>query len=418
MNKREVISSKMFWLYAVAVFAVLAIFSFAQIGARNSVELKQLPIAVVNTSGNQQSKKIISQLEDKFSDSDAQLKLINVKKESSLKQGFTDKKYYGALVIDKDFDKSLTSQQNYLKGLVIQAKTKDVPEQAIAANAQLKTQVQAAKTMTQTLPTQAKIRVITNQGMNAQASSVVTTALPKIANALSQGMSQKIQGVLKENNVTLSTAQWQVINAPIKVTTQTKNKLPNKSVSGMAPMLLVVLSWLSALISSIMLWREHKKRAENGRFNLSTINSQMITGFVISIVASLSIYFFAHVLFDVPVPDTGSFLLIVTFNIFIFYLIQTCILNWAGFAGWPVLILVMLLSMGVISYPKEMLSPLFLNGIYSWTPLRFTMDWFTNNLYIHGSSVTSTTDFTVLISIGAIALVLIYLSSLLKRKEK
>lgn len=51
----KVISSKMFWLYAVAVFAVLAIFSFAQIGARNSVELKQLPVAVVNASGDQQS---------------------------------------------------------------------------------------------------------------------------------------------------------------------------------------------------------------------------------------------------------------------------------------------------------------------------------------------------------------------------
>lgn len=69
----KVISSKMFWLYAVAIFAVLAIFSFAQIGARNSVELKQLPVAVVNASGDQQSKKIVSQLKDKFSDSDANL---------------------------------------------------------------------------------------------------------------------------------------------------------------------------------------------------------------------------------------------------------------------------------------------------------------------------------------------------------
>ena len=76
--------------------------------------------------------------------------MINVKKESSLKQGFTDKKYYEALVIDKGFDKSLTSQQNYLKGLVIQSKTKDMPEQAIAANDQLKAQVQAAKSMTET----------------------------------------------------------------------------------------------------------------------------------------------------------------------------------------------------------------------------------------------------------------------------
>lgn len=344
--------------------------------------------------------------------------MINVKKESSLKQGFTDKKYYGALVIDKDFDKSLTSQQNYLKGLVIQSKTKDMPEQAIAANDQLKAQVQAAKSMTQTLPSQAKIRVIANQGMNSQGSSVVTTALPKISNALSDGMSQKMQGALKENNVTLSTAQWQVINDPIKVSTQTKNKLPNKSVSGMAPMLLVVLSWLSSLIASILLWREHKKHAENGRFTLSTINSQMITGIVISAVASLTIYFFAHTLFDVPVPDTGSFLLLLLFNIFVFYLLQTCILNWAGFAGWPILILIMLLSMGVVSYPKEMLSPFFLNGIYSWTPLRFAIDLFTNNLYISGSSATSTTDFIVLGSIGAVALVLIYLSSLLKRKEK
>ena len=93
-------------------------------------------------------------------------------------------------------------------------------------------------------------------------------------------------------------------------------------------------------------------------------------------------------------------------------------MNWAGFAGWPILILIMLLSMGVVSYPKEMLSPFFLNGIYSWTPLRFAIDLFTNNLYISGSSATSTTDFIVLGSIGVVAVVLIYLSSLLKRKEK
>ena len=71
--------------------------------------------------------------------------------------------------------------------------------------------------------------------------------------------------------------------------------------------------------------------------------------------------------------------------------------------------------MGVVSYPKEMLSPFFLNGIYSWTPLRFAIDLFTNNLYISGSSAT---DYIVLSSIGVVALVLIYLSSLLKRKEK
>lgn len=103
------------------------------------------------------------------------------------------------------------------------------------------------------------------------------------------------------------------------------------------------------------------------------------------------------------------------FNIFVFYLLQTCILDWTGFIGWP---LIMLFSMGVISYHKEMLTPLYLNGIYSWTPLRFTMDAYTNSLYIHGSSATMSTDFMVLGLIGLGSLILIYLSSLLKRTEK
>lgn len=414
----KVISSKMFWLYAVAVFAVLALFSFAQIGARNSVELKQLPVAIVNNSGDKQSKAIIDKLTDKFDDKDAQIKLINVKKEANLKQGFSDKKYYGALIIDKDFDKNLSTQQDYLKGLVIQAKTKDMPKEALNANPQLKAQAQVADGLTKSLPNQAKVRIIANQGMNTQAASVITAALPKIVDGLSTGMSQKMQSALTENDISLSPAQWQVINTPILSSTQIKNKIPDKSVSGMAPLLLVVLAWMSALISAILLWREHNKRSENGHFNLSLISSQMVTGIVISIIASLSIYFFAHVAFNVPVPDTGSFLLTVGFNVFVFYLLQTFVLNWLGFGGAPIIVIVMLLSMGVLSYPKEMLSPLFLNGIYSWTPLRFSMDMLTNNLYIGGAPASTTTDLLVLTSIGVVSAVLIYLSTFKKSKIK
>lgn len=414
----KVISSKMFWLYGVLVVLLIGFFSFAQVGARNSTKVKQVPVALVNSSNSKQSQQIAKKLQDKFSDADAQIDFITVKHESQLKKGFTDKKYYAAVVIDASFDQNLTEQQNYLKGLIIQKKLENVPAQAQSANPQVKAQSEFAKKVTAQMPGQAKIKVITNQGMNTQAASLLTTALPKIGEGLGNGIATQMQSVLSQNKVSLDASQWKALSQPIAVTTTVKNKIPDKSISGMAPMILIVLSWIGSMIASILLWREHKKHSENGRFNLPLINSQMITGVVIAVISSLSIFFFAHVCFGMPVPDPASFIGLLFFNILVFYLIQTCILDWAGFAGWPLIMIVWLLSAAVVSYPKEMLSPLFRNGVYSWTPMRFSIDMFTNNLYIHGSSITTQTDFIVLGSIGIAAIVLIYLSSLLKRTEK
>lgn len=215
----------------------------------------------------------------------------------------------------------------------------------------------------------------------------------------------------------MNSSEWQTLSNPVKVQTKIKNKIPEKSISGMAPMIIVVLAWISSLIGSMLLWREHKKHSEHHKFSLSLINSQILTGGVLTIIASLSIYFFSAIVFGLPIPDVPSFLGLLVFNVFIFYLLQTCVLNWLGFAGWPLIIVIWLLSAGTISYAPEMLSPLFRQWVYNWTPMRFSMEMFTNNLYIHGSVTTMQTNFLVLSLVGLVALLFIYLSSLLKRKE-
>lgn len=285
-------------------------------------------------------------------------------------------------------------------------------------SAQTKVQAEFAKKAIANLPESGKVTVIINQGMNAQAAQVLTIALPKLMTGLNQGIAKKMQTVIQKNGISLNSSEWQAISNHIQSQMKIKNKIPKKSVSGTAPMIIVVLAWISSLIGSMLLWREHKKHSENNRFSLALINSQIITGAVMTFIASLSIYFFSSVIFGLPITNVSTFLTILGFNIFIFYLLQTCVLDWLGFAGWPLIIIIWLLSAGTISYAPEMLSPLFRQGIYSWTPMRFSMDMFTNNLYIHGTSVTTQTDFVVLSLIGLVALGLIYLSSLLKRKEK
>ncbi|MFT8548832.1 ABC transporter permease [Liquorilactobacillus satsumensis] len=413
----KILKSKSFWLYAVVLVVVVGFFSFAQIASRNSIKVKELPVALVNQADKQASKIIVKQLKNKFSSSDSQIKFIQVASYTALNKGFAAKKYYAALVIDKNFDNQLSLQQNYLKGLIIQEKLNKISNQGTAQVPQIKAQRDFAKKALANLPQAGKIKVIINQGMNAQAAQVLTNALPRLVAGLNQGIAKKIQTAIQQNGIAMNSSEWQTLSNPVKVQTKIKNKIPEKSISGMAPMIIVVLAWISSLIGSMLLWREHKKHSEHHKFSLSLINSQILTGGVLTIIASLSIYFFSAIVFGLPIPDVPSFLGLLVFNVFIFYLLQTCVLNWLGFAGWPLIIVIWLLSAGTISYAPEMLSPLFRQWVYNWTPMRFSMEMFTNNLYIHGSVTTMQTNFLVLSLVGLVALLFIYLSSLLKRKE-
>lgn len=88
------------------------IFSLAFYPAFNS---KQIPIAVVNNDKGldiQGNKVNISKtIEDKLIDSDSDsVKWIKVDKESDIKKGINDYKYYGVAIFNKNFLKNAMSK--------------------------------------------------------------------------------------------------------------------------------------------------------------------------------------------------------------------------------------------------------------------------------------------------------------------
>ena len=404
----DVIRSKRYWLALLLVGAIIGIVSFALIGIRNSVKVKQIPVALVNEDKGILSNKFESKLRKKFNGKDSKIKWV-----SPQKDGFNDQKYYGAFIIRSGFSKELQQQNESLKAQIISQKLttlqkkEELPDSA-------KSQLLQAKFVTQKPVHPAQIKISINQGMNAQVSQLLSQALPQIANTLSSRISAQQQSVLSKNKINLSAKSWDLVSTPISVSTHESNKIEKNTISGTAPMLLVALAWFSALIPSLILWREHTKRSASKFLNATTITSQLITGLVASILSATIGFLFVNVFFNLTIPNPINFIGLMSISIFVFYLIITCVLDWFGFFVYPLVLVVWFLAIAVISYAPEALDPLYRKGIYSWVPMRFSMQTLTNTLYFHNGSSTTMSSLLVLLIFGFVAAILMYSSGYLK----
>ncbi|MCD2257084.1 ABC transporter permease [Lactobacillus sp. CC-MHH1034] len=405
----EVIRSKHYWLVLMLIAVIIGIFSFALIGVRNTTKVRQIPVALINQDKGAFSRKVVRQLRHRFRGHDAKIKWVKAKK-----QGLNNQKYYAAVTIRPGFSQAIAKQNQRVKAQIVAEKltqlqrTNQLP---VAANQQL---IQAQASAQGSVP-QAKIKIAINQGMNAQVAQLLTQALPKLSAQLTQQLTQKRQKLLTQNQVQLSASAWRQLSQPISTSVHTDNKIRKNTISGMAPMLLVALAWFSALIASVLLWREHYRRNGSKALTGKAVTSQLLTGIVASVFLASIGYLFVAGCFKLNVPDPFNFIGLMSVSIFVFYLITTCILDWFGLYGWPIVLLVWFFAIGVLSYAPEMLSTFARNGIYNWVPMRFSMQAITNTLYFHGGSATTASALSVLTIFGTVAAVLMYGSGYCKR---
>lgn len=219
----EMIKGRFFWVYMLIIIAVVGLFSFVQIGPKNNIKLHQVPIALVNadTTGNE-SDQLENQLKNQFESNHSRIKWIKVNKTGELKQGFANKHYYAAVIIKQDFSRNLEMQSKYLKQSIMkqQVSTTNLP-------------TDSQKFVT---PKQGKIEIRINEGMNVAMAQALEQVLPKIGNAISTQLKNKITRVMMVNNLTVPVNIKQILLHPVKTTTVKVNKIPSKSVNGMAPM--------------------------------------------------------------------------------------------------------------------------------------------------------------------------------------
>jgi uncharacterized phage infection (PIP) family protein YhgE len=90
---------------------------------------------------------------------------------------------------------------------------------------------------------------------------------------------------------------------------------------------------------------------------------------------------------DVNIPDTGETFLFMLFTGYMFYLLQNAILNWLGFAGAPLFILLFFFSSPILSFPVEFMSDVTRDWLYSWIPFKYSVEGFRSIFFFGGYNI-------------------------------
>ncbi|MCT4487940.1 YhgE/Pip domain-containing protein [Levilactobacillus parabrevis] len=418
----NVFKRKNIWLGMLAAIIIIGLFAFAQVGARSTVKLHHLPLALVVNDQGKDTKNVVKTLQNESHKKNAEIKWVKVKRTSSLTKGFAERKYYGAVVINSGFTQAINQQTRYLKGKVI-AKKLDVlaaKTPALTETQPFQQQKVVASSLTSKLPEQAKISLYVSQGSNVTAANVLMTALPEMTNRLNQKITNQYNRIATKSGLTLTSREWSSLQTPISATMTKRNSVSTKEISGMAPFLITIFCWLGSLIFSLLNWRDHSKNEMNrsdGRLSITSVTSQLISGIAIATVIAVSIYFFIKVCYSVPVHDPQNFLLLMGFIAFVFYALQSAVLDLLGLKGWPLLLVIWIGSMGVITFIPQMLSPFYHNYVYDITPIRFANDLITNQMYIRDASITGS-SMMALLYLGLASVAVMYGSTLIRKAKK
>lgn len=375
--------NKLFKIGMVGMAFLGFILTIAFMGPTIKTTPKDLPVAlVVNDEGVDQNNKehvdygvqIINEL---TKSGDSPINWVFIKSKEKAIEEMNKKKYYATIVLPENLSLNLTS-------------------------------------ISSENPQQAKIEVIINEGKNYQVANItrqlINDELEKI-NALFQ---TNLLNQLENRNEELTILQVKLLTKPFNVDNKVINEVghntANGNISGMFPQILWLITFLGSMLLFIMI-----KKATKGNITFGSIVTKLIAGFIFSTIASLIITLVATYVLDVNItnlPQTFFFLL---FTGYMFFLLQNAVLNWLGFKGVPLILLLFFFSLPILTMAPELMSTVTYKGIYVWNPMLHGVEVFRSIYFFDGYGVWN--HFGILAIIGVISLLLLFLSTVKSKKN-
>ncbi|MEN1938300.1 ABC transporter permease [Paenibacillus sp. 102] len=383
LTVKQFFKQKMILGGVLGIMAAVIIASFAFMGSTVNPIPKDLPIAMViqDTGVNLPGQGSVN-LGDKIKEQILQNKQSPVKwtflqTQEDVLQGMKDKKYYAAIVFPAEISQQLVS-------------------------------------LTTPKGQQAEVQVLVNQGMNYNAAMVSSQMIDKFIGGINENIRNTLLDQLSQRNMTLTTEQAKLFANPFIAKTELIHPVQARTGNGNIPIMLTQILWITTLISSLVLFIAVQKFT-NGRVTGKSVLSQILAGSVfVTVIASLTL-FIAHIILDVNIPNQGEMFLLLLFFGFMFFLLQSAVLNWIGRVGVPILMVVFFSSMPVLSLAHEFLPDVTKHWLYSWTPFKYSVEAFRSSFFFGGYGIGSyvqTMGFLGLVSLIIMVLVVF------KGKEK
>ena len=367
---------KLAWAAPIAVILIIALFS-VNLFAQADPKVRNLPVAfIVNDEGAHVDavKSAVEQM-SKGTDIEESMIAFTNEKEADIENLFDDKKYYAALVIPEGYNDAL--------------------QNAITNNSA------------------ATLQVYINQGFNATGANYAKTALNTLIAQLSNQYSANF--VAQMDGAQIDANKAAVLVNPIVSEEKVFNAITASTANGSAPTLMAVPAWVGALIGGFILFLVtssiFKKELLTRKQTLRLMGGQALFGIIIALFSGFTVATLGLIA-GVNMPSyflVGSF---VSFAAFCFFLLVSGVTAWIGKPAITLFMVVMLLGMGVLMTPQEMLPDFFVNFIRPWVPIRFASEGL-REIFYFGSGFYTGQSFNTILGIG-IAGLLLYLSSIFK----
>lgn len=373
----KLFKDKLAWIAPIAVILIIALFSL-NLFVQGDPKVRNLPVAlVVNDEGVHVDtvKLAIDQMNKKSTDGEEPVLAFTNEKEENIEALFKEKKYYAAFVIPEGFN--------------------DHVQNAMTNN------------------TAATLRIYINQGFNVTGATYAKTALTALVTQLSQQYSTNF--IEQMNGQQINADQASVLVSPIVAEEKIMNPVTAATANGSAPILLAVPAWVGALIGGFILFLSTssilKKEFLTRKQTLSLMGNQILFGIIIALFSGFTVATLCLIA-GINMPSyflIGSF---ISFAAFCFFLLVSAVTAWIGKPAITIFMVVMLLGMGVLMTPKEMLPDFFVTFIRPWIPIRFAADGL-REIFYFGSGFYTGQSFNIISGIGISGLV-IYLLSIFK----
>ncbi|PFZ14093.1 hypothetical protein COL60_00570 [Bacillus pseudomycoides] len=367
----------------LGIMAAVIIASFAFMGSTVNPVPKDLPIALViqDTGVNLPGQGIVN-VGDKIKEKilinrQTPVKWTFLQTKKDVLQGMKDKKYYAAIVFPPEMSQQLVS-------------------------------------LTTPEGQQTEVQVLVNQGLNYNVSMTSNQMIDKLIGGINENTRNTLLDQLSQRNMTLTTEQAKLLANPLIVKTELIHPVQSHTGNGNIPAMLTQVLWITTLISSLILFMAVQKFT-NGRITGKLVLSQILAGSVFMIVIASLILFIAHTILGVNIPNQGEIFLLLLFFGFMFFLLQSAVLNWIGRVGVPILMVVFFFSMPVLSLAHEFLPDVTKHWLYSWTPFKYSVEAFRSSFFFGGYRVGSYVQTMGLL--GLVSLIIMVLA-VFKRKDK
>lgn len=361
----------------MAVILIIALFS-VNLFAQGNPQVENLPVAlIINDEGQHVEvvKDAIKQM-SKVADGAEPVLAFTIEKEEDIENLFNDKEYYAALVIPEGYNEAL--------------------QNAITNNRA------------------ATLKVYINQGFNYTGANFAKTALNGLIMQLSGQYSTSF--IEKMDGQQIDAGKASVLVSPIVSEEQIFNPITASTANGSAPTLMAVPAWVGALIGGFILFLSSSSILKRGRLTrkqtLRLMGEQVLFGVIIALFSGFTVATLGSIA-GINMPSYFLVGFFVSFAAFCFFLLVSAITAWIGKPAITLFMVVMLLGMGVLMTPQEMLPSFFVNFIRPWVPIRFASEGL-REIFYFGSGFYTGGSFNTILGIGITGLA-IYLLSILKQ---